>query len=147
MPAGTDPSGLGDDAGLDQLAQQCHAEDWEACDTLWLTSDVGSDYESYGETCGGRNDPSAGECASTYGDGGPSGGDIPPPGASPDGLGTDTTLNALASSCYGGSMDDCDSLFFAASDPGQEAYLDYGDSCAGRQPVGTGITCKSAFPG
>ncbi|GAA4304005.1 hypothetical protein [Klenkia terrae] len=149
VPEGTAPSGLGDDAELDQLAEQCFAEDWAACDTLWLTSDVGSDYETYGETCGGRNDPSAGQCASTYGDGsgGSSGGDIPPPGASPDGLGTDTSLNALASSCYGGSMSDCDSLYFAASAPEQQVYRDYGDSCAGRQAVGTGVTCRTAFPG
>ncbi len=112
-----------------------------------------SDYEEYGSTCGQRTDETYGGCAATYGSGsgggsgGSSGGSIPPPGASPDGLGSDSQLNALAQSCYDGSMSDCDDLYFAASDASQQAYKDYGDSCAGRQPTGTGITCRTSFPG
>jgi hypothetical protein len=53
-PAGGPPDGLGDDPVLDQYAQSCHDGDMNACDTLYNDSQVGSDYETYGGTCGGR---------------------------------------------------------------------------------------------
>jgi hypothetical protein len=53
-PAGSLPDGLGDDPVLDQYAQRCYDGDMDACDTLFNDSDVGSDYETYGGTCGGR---------------------------------------------------------------------------------------------
>jgi len=53
-PAGASPDGLGDDPVLDQYAQSCHDGDMNACDTLYNDSDVGSAYETYGGTCGGR---------------------------------------------------------------------------------------------
>lgn len=58
----------------------------------------------------------------------------------PTGLGTDATLDALAEECYAGDMEACDDLYFAA-DPGTP-YREYGDTCAGRQPVGTGKVCE-----
>ncbi len=48
------PTGLGNDPALDALAEACFAEEWSACDDMWLEGDVGSFYESYGMTCGGR---------------------------------------------------------------------------------------------
>ena len=71
-------------------------------------------------------------------------GAIPPPEEEPDGLGSDVALNELAQDCYDGDMTACDELFFGAE--GSSAYESYGDSCAGRQPENTGITCVNAFP-
>jgi hypothetical protein len=45
---------LGDDEGLDSYAERCHDGDMQACDDLYVLSDVMSPYEQYGVTCGGR---------------------------------------------------------------------------------------------
>lgn len=44
----------GDDSALNSLAQGCFDGDMPACDDLFRLSPVGSVYESYGNTCGGR---------------------------------------------------------------------------------------------
>lgn len=44
----------GEDAELDALWDACAAEDWEACDELYLDSPGGSEYEEFGGTCGYR---------------------------------------------------------------------------------------------
>lgn len=67
LPAGAAPGDLGDDARLDELADSCHAGDLQACDDLYLESPFGSAYESYGDSCGRRNDPS-GYCVEIYAD-------------------------------------------------------------------------------
>jgi hypothetical protein len=54
-PAATrEATGLGDDAALDRLAQECHDGDMSACDDLFDDSDLDSAYEEYGDTCAGR---------------------------------------------------------------------------------------------
>ncbi len=63
-------TGLGNDPALDALAEACSAEDWAACDEMWLTAESGSFYEDYGNRCGGRIPPplkSYGSCASIEG--------------------------------------------------------------------------------
>jgi hypothetical protein len=69
---------------------------------------------------------------------------VPPPGDSPDGLGNDPALNERAQACYDGDMSACDDLVETA-DQGSP-YWDYGDTCGGRQPAGTGVWCVFAFP-
>jgi hypothetical protein len=55
LPAPTsDPDGLGEDPILDDLAQSCYDGDMRACDRLYDRSDAGSDYETFGDTCAGR---------------------------------------------------------------------------------------------
>ncbi len=44
----------GDDAYLDGLWDACEAGDWQACDDLFWESAIDSDYETFGDTCGGR---------------------------------------------------------------------------------------------
>jgi hypothetical protein len=57
---GTDSSGFqpgdsyGDNPVLDRLWDRCEDGDGEACDELYFTSEVGSEYEEFGDTCGGR---------------------------------------------------------------------------------------------
>ncbi len=70
-------------------------------------------------------------------------GDIPAPTLDPTGLGSDSTLDALAQSCYDGDLTACDDLYRDA-DPGT-SYRNYGDTCAGRQEAGSGIWCIDAF--
>jgi hypothetical protein len=41
---------------LDQLALECYEGYGISCDVLYQVSEVGSDYEDYGATCGGRYD-------------------------------------------------------------------------------------------
>ncbi|WP_062076723.1 DUF4190 domain-containing protein [Demequina globuliformis] len=53
----------GDDADLDALYDQCEAGDNGACNELYWASDFGSEYESFAETCGGREaTPMGGYC-------------------------------------------------------------------------------------
>jgi hypothetical protein len=70
---------------------------------------------------------------------------VPPATIPPEGLGSDPALDALARPCHDGDMNVCDELFFAAE--ADTAYRTYGDTCAGRQPEGTGQLCTVTFPG
>ena len=45
---------------MDALAQGCYDGDMASCDTLYDTSDAGSAYESYGDTCAGRQESGTG---------------------------------------------------------------------------------------
>ena len=45
---------FGDDPVLDLLVEQCRRGNNQACDELHVTSPIGSEYEEYGRTCGGR---------------------------------------------------------------------------------------------
>ncbi len=136
----TPPDGLGEDPDLDALAQSCFDGDLSACDTLYLRSPVGSDYEAYGDTCGGRQNPGTGSYCSRQAETGTS--DLvstePVP---PEGLGTDPALDALAQSCYAGDMEACDDLYGSAESG--SAYRAYGDTCGGRQPENTGRFCTA----
>lgn len=44
----------GGDAALDALYEACADGDMQACDDLYLDSPWGSEYEEFGDTCGGR---------------------------------------------------------------------------------------------
>lgn len=68
VPPAEEPGDLGDDPELDALAQDCFDGDFGACDQLFFDSPVDSDYEAYGDSCGGRNEP-AGLCVNIYGPG------------------------------------------------------------------------------
>ena len=134
------PEDLGDDPDLDALAQSCFEGDLVACDHLFLQSPVDSDYEAYGDTCGGRQEPGTGGYCGLETDAGPT---EPPSGepVPPEGLGTDPALDALAQSCYAGDMEACDDLYGSAESG--SAYHVYGDTCGGRQPENTGRFCTA----
>ena len=51
---GTAAGSYGDDPTLDALYDACKAGDGQSCDDLFMDSPVGSEYESFGDTCGGR---------------------------------------------------------------------------------------------
>jgi hypothetical protein len=146
VPAGQPPGTLGDDPELDVLVEGCFAADWTACDTLYFDSDVGTEYESYGETCGGRNEPVSGGCEDRY-TGGTGGGvpaDLPPGRPAP--TGGDPDLQAVAAECERGVVAFCDLLQLAAlADPSLESYREYGATCGGRnEPVDS---CTERYDG
>lgn len=50
----SDANAYGDDPALDALWDQCDAGDGAACDELYFSSPFGSEYEDFGDRCGGR---------------------------------------------------------------------------------------------
>lgn len=80
--AEVEPWTYGDDPTMDALWDRCEAGDAAACDELYQVSPVGSEYETFGFTCGGRTD--GGGCDIDTTD------ELPPP---PEGTGGD--LDAL----------------------------------------------------
>ena len=56
----------GDNPRLDALWDGCAAGVYDDCDTLYFISEIGSEYEYFGDSCGRRNEP-AGLCTSIYG--------------------------------------------------------------------------------
>ena len=164
-PPTLQPTGLGDDAALNALAQACYDGDLASCDDLWRQSELGAPYKDFGDTCAGRQPPNTSVwCVDAFGAAtGPSTtavvavpptvstvvptvvSGIPPAAQPPTGLGADAALDVLAQGCFAGDMGACDRLFKLA--PIGSAYETYGDTCAGRQPEGTFTYCRAAFPG
>jgi hypothetical protein len=68
VPEPTEPGDLGDDQALDRLARACAEGRFPSCDTLFFDSPPESEYEAYGDTCGGRNEPGD-LCTTIYGRG------------------------------------------------------------------------------
>lgn len=69
VPDLPDAPDSGGSADLQDLADACGEGDMEACDDLWVNTDVGSDLEAFAETCGGR-DPAGGhwgDCVESFG--------------------------------------------------------------------------------
>lgn len=56
LPPGSPPENLGDNAEFDALADSCFEGNMTACDDLYIDTPVGSPYEAYAKTCGGRID-------------------------------------------------------------------------------------------
>lgn len=56
------PGGYGEDASLDALWDECEAGDARSCDQLFWSSPLGSTYEIFGMTCGGRFEASPMSC-------------------------------------------------------------------------------------
>ncbi|MBA3523512.1 MAG: hypothetical protein H0T85_02945 [Geodermatophilaceae bacterium] len=54
LPPGAEPGGLGDDPEFNRLTNECFDGNMESCDELYFSSPIDSDYEAYGDSCGGR---------------------------------------------------------------------------------------------
>jgi hypothetical protein len=59
-------STYGSDEHLDYLWDACEAGDGEACDDLYWNSPSFSEYEDFGNTCGGREPEGIWSCADKY---------------------------------------------------------------------------------
>lgn len=103
--------GIGiDEATLAEFRADCAAGDLEACDALFFQSEVGSDDEDFGATCGGTTDgATAGMCS--Y---------VPP---------SDEEIAEYRAGCEAGDMVACDDLYYA-SDIGSDDE-EFGATCGG----------------
>ncbi|MEM9714773.1 MAG: hypothetical protein AAGA17_21310 [Actinomycetota bacterium] len=115
----------GDDPGFDALWDECAAGDLSSCDTLWLTTPIGSEYERFGSTCGGISEETRGNC------------DGDDEVAGPSDYGDDPALDALWDGCEAGALADCDRLY-SLSGIGT-AYETFGATCGGRSDGGFGF--------
>ena len=132
IPGGRPPTGVSGDPELDVLAQECFAARLSSCDELYASSDRGTSYETYAQTCGGRlvdlvervqpscdlrfNDPVTTEA-------------VPSPGR----LGDSELLDGLVEECAEGSMRACDELFYRSEL--NTDYENWGATCGGRFAV------------
>jgi len=130
--APSEPNAYGDDTTLDALWDACTAEDWQACDDLYMQSGAGTAYETFGDTCGNRTDGNL-DCvtelgglagAGTYGD--------------------DPYFDGLWDLCTAEDWQACDDLYLE-SDVGS-GYEAYGDTCGNKYAAGTTDFCVDVMP-
>ncbi len=143
------PDGLGDDPEFEALADDCFGGDFDACDDLYFVSPIGSDYERYAQTCGGRlaeQDIAYGDCAlrlgggSEPGDGGGATALDPTPPPPPE----DPAFEPLVEACFGGDMDACDRAYIESGVGSPEEA--YGLTCGGRRSESDALeTCEDRF--
>ncbi|WP_409332465.1 hypothetical protein [Trujillonella humicola] len=142
VPDGVPPRNLGDDptGEFQPLADACYAEDWEACDELWISTPIDSAWEEYAGTCGGRVAYQSGTCVSRLGDGMDAGEEpsVPsnlPAGSPPPTGAPEPDIDEVAAGCGQGLVALCDVLRILEGQPGYEAFVDYGKTCGGRNPA------------
>jgi len=128
--AGTGTVGTyGDDPYLDGLWDDCAAGDMTACDALYQESPVGSEYETFGDTCGYLT--SGGTwCVEID------------PGTAESACG-DPALDALFAACDGGDWAACDDLY-RQSPVGSDCET-FGDTCA--YTTEGGVWCVDFYEG
>jgi hypothetical protein len=103
----------GDNPLLDGLWDECESGIMASCDELFSISQIGSQYEAYGATCGDREpDASGGAC------------DIP------FSYGDNADLDAYWDACEAGDGSACDDLYFES--PIGSEYEAFGASCGNR---------------
>jgi S1-C subfamily serine protease len=116
----------GEDPELDGLWDACEAGDLAACDELYLVGPYGSDYETFGSTCGERRSPMYGTC----------GWEIEDPWADPDVVGGEPELSWLRTACESGDLGACDDLYwFSPFGSDDEAF---GSTCGNRREPTSG---------
>ena len=121
VPRADDPDGLGDDERFDRLAQECFDADPSSCDDLYRESELGSDYEEYGSTCGGRTDEGQnGGCTALY---------------------PDPTYDDLRHECADGDNRACDDLY--TDTPINSVDEHFGSVCGGRSDNELAGSCES----
>ena len=124
VPDAEEPGDLGNDARFDRLADECFEGDPSSCDDLFRESDIGSDYEKYGSTCGKRTDEGqTGGCAALYPD--------------PD-------LADHREQCADGDNGACDDLYNDASLGSVDEH--FGSTCAGRSEDELAGDCEAENP-
>lgn len=145
----------GDDPALDVLWDACEAEDWAACDDLYLDSPIGSDYERFGDTCGERME--AGTeifCVDEFGDAsaeepsdlGDTETEAPPSEdpAEPFAYGDDPALDALYDQCGAGDLAACDQLWNES--PVGSDYEAFAFTCGGTTEGGSTCATEAVDP-
>ncbi|MEO0493846.1 MAG: hypothetical protein AAF081_10565 [Actinomycetota bacterium] len=116
---------VGDDPFLDELHAGCGSGDAGACDSLWWTAPIDSEYEAFGDTCGGTVSSDGGGCVERAG-----AGDV----------GDSVYLDRLHASCLDGYGGSCDTLGFLLDIGGE--YAATGRTCGGRFPASDDNQCS-----
>jgi hypothetical protein len=115
------------------LRAGCTDGDFADCDELWLSSELDSEAESFGATCGGRTDGlEPGVCEQTNGGADPL----------PVKFGDDPTLDGLWTKCDAGDGGACDDLY--SESPSGSDYENFGLTC-GNRTDGNQESCAGAF--
>ncbi len=130
------PDAIGSDPFLDNLYQLCEDGDFAACDDLYFEAPLDSEYEAFGDTCGGLQPHGTGVlCAEALDEGASK--------AKSAGIGDAPFLDGLYARCDGGDFMACDDLYMEA--PLNSEYEAFGDTCGGLQAEGTGNLCTETF--
>jgi len=140
-PFGSGANAYGDDPELDALWDQCAGGDLAACDSLWFDAPFGSEYESFGDTCGGTRPSSSGGCEFASQFGTDDGFDVD----LPQSYGDDADLDALWDDCGAGNLSACDSLYY--SSPVDSDYERFAQSCGGTSTEEQFGTCVAGPEG
>ena len=135
-----DADTYGDDPDLDALWDDCDAGDDVACDDLYLRSPIGSDYESFGSTCGERESiDQFGNCSlddGLFGDDDGLFGDA-------DTYGDDPDLDALWDGCADGDYAACDTLWIES--PFGSDYESFAETCGAISEESLFGSCELEF--
>jgi hypothetical protein len=124
---GDEPFTYGDDPDLDALWDACEGGNGTACDQLFWDSPIDSEYETFGNTCGGLFDEDEVPLSCEEEIGGEKVEEETIEGSS---YGDDPVLDALWDKCDGGDMVACDELFWTS--PVDSEYETFGNTCGGR---------------
>ena len=131
--SGTGAQAVGEDPDLDRLAGWCTDGDDVACDLLFETASLGSEYFTLAENCAERGGKSDSYCTEGMLDEDGSGFiDAASPGWA-----------TVISDCEGGRMLSCD-FAFATAELGSEQER-VGETCGGRRAVSNGSLCLEAY--
>ena len=119
------PMAYGSEPTLDMLYDGCQAGSLADCDTLYLISEIGSEYEDQAITCGGRSEPVAEDsnCMFTEQD--------------------FTEVDDLVAQCESGFYPACDTLYVVSVIGSPEE--DIATSCGGIREVGNLLPCHLAY--
>lgn len=114
-PPTQSPARYGDDPELDALWDECADGDMVACDDLYFSSDFGTEYEEFGNTCGESESAMYGLCEYS--------------GPTETGSAA-LELDELADACEDGDWEACDELWWQS--PIDSDYEELGGTCGGR---------------
>ncbi|WP_454048817.1 DUF4190 domain-containing protein [Cellulomonas sp. Marseille-Q8402] len=130
------------DNALDDLRADCTSGVMQACDDLYYESEVGSDDEEFGRTCGGRTE-GYDSCVGLDESGQPTDEDAAEGASTGGSYGDDPELDALWDSCEAGSGTACDDLYTYS--PADSEYEDFAMTCGNR--VDFAIYCSDEIGG
>jgi hypothetical protein len=121
---GGEPFTYGDDEAFDALWDACEEGNGAACDELFWSSPSGSEYETFGNTCGERfsEDEVPFSCEEEIG-----GEKVDDSSGDGSSYGDDPELDALWDACEAGDGEACDDLFWQS--PVDSEYEAFGNTC------------------
>lgn len=139
-----DPMNFGDDPTLDALYTACGDGDWQACDDLYDSAPIDSEYFAFADTCGGAWDAGTTTyCVEAMTEGGDEGDDVSS-GPAGDGAAEQAYFAALTEACGAQEWAACDELYWQS--PSGSTEEAFGRSCGGATDDGYG-DCSAALGG